>query len=76
MEILSTLQSIAKAIEKAFPSSKCHCYAMEKQILFIHPKAPEGVSLLIPYYQIMICKGKFTDGMTEEIIRDLRKMGY
>lgn len=76
MEILSTLQSIAKSIEKAFPSSKCHCYAMEKQILFIHPKAPDGVSLLIPYYQIMICRGKFTETDTATIIDDLRKMGY
>ena len=77
MEILSTLQSIAKAIEKAFPLVKCHCYAMENQILLIHPnKAPDGVHVLIPYYQLLIRKGKFAEEDTAAIIDDLRKMGY
>lgn len=77
MEILSTLQSIAKAIEKTIPLAKCHCYAMESQILLIHPhKAPDGVHVLIPYYQSLIHKGKFTEADTAAIIDDLRKMGY
>lgn len=75
MEILSTLQSIAKAIEKAFPGYKCHCYAMEAQISAIHPeKCPDGIAALIPFYQLKIKKGAFTDKMTEEIIYDLQKI--
>lgn len=77
MEILSTLQSIAKSIEKSIPLAKCHCYAMESQILLIHPhKAPDGVHVLIPYYQSLIHKGKFTETDIAAIIDDLRKMGY
>lgn len=77
METLSTLQAIAKAIEKAFPLAKCRCYAMENQILLTHPiKAPDGVHVLIPYYQSLIRKGKFTEADTAAIIDDLRKMGY
>lgn len=77
MEILPTLQAIAKAIEKAFPLAKCHCYAMESQILLIHPhKAPDGVHVLIPFYQSLIRKGKFAEADTAAIIDDLRKMGY
>lgn len=74
MEILSTLQSIAKAIEKAFPLAKCHCYAMENQILCIHPKFPEGVHVLIPFYQLAIRKGKFTEEMQAEILNELHKL--
>lgn len=75
MEILSTLQAIAKAIEKAFPGYKCHCYAMETQISVSHSeKCPDGIAILIPFYQLKIKKGVFTDEMTEEIIHDLRKI--
>lgn len=74
MEILSTLQSIVKAIEKAIPLAKCHCYAMESQILLIHPKFPEGVHVLIPFYQIAIRKGKFTEEMQAEILNELHKL--
>ena len=77
MEILSALQAIAKAIEKAFPLAKCRCHAMENQIFLTHPiKAPDGVHILLPYYQALIRKGKFTETETAAIIDDLRKMGY
>lgn len=77
MEILPILQAISKAIEKALPLAKCHCYAMENQILLTHPiKAPDGVHALIPYYQSLIRRGKFTETDTTAIIDDLRKMGY
>lgn len=74
MEILSTLQSIAKAIEKAIPGTKCHCYALEIQILCTHPKFPEGIHALIPFYQIAIRKGNFTEEMQTEILNELHKL--